>query len=411
MRHAAQTRRELGIRTAFNLLGPLTNPVEPRRQIVGVPRPELTELLARALMLLGAERAWVVHGADGLDEISTTGYTKVSECRDGVVQTFYVHPGDFGLPKAAPAALRGGDAADNAAAIIRACWRARRGRRGTSCCSMPAPRCSWRARAQRAGRDRRGRCGARRRARDARAGPPRGGDRGWGRNGAARAERHDTRTCWARSSRPRADASRRVARRRAARRRFARGGWPRRPTRAVPARAGRAGPCNVIAECKRRSPSRGVLRGGLRPASASPAAYEAAGAAAISVLTEPTFFDGVAGAPAGRPRGRRAAAPPQGLHRRRNTSCSRRALAGADAVLLIVAALGAAGAGVGCSAARGARARRARRGARRSRAGRGDRARARHRRRQQPQPAHARRVDVDASGRLIDADAAKAWSP
>jgi anthranilate phosphoribosyltransferase len=113
MRHAAPTRRELGVRTAFNLLGPLTNPAGASRQLVGVPRPELTELVARSLALLGADRAWVVHGADGLDEISTTGYTKVSECRGGAVNTFYLHPGDFGLPKAAPAALRGGDAAEN----------------------------------------------------------------------------------------------------------------------------------------------------------------------------------------------------------------------------------------------------------------------------------------------------------
>ena len=115
MRHAAPTRKELGIRTAFNLLGPLTNPAGATRQLVGVPRPELTELVARSLAMLGAERAWVVHGADGLDEISTTGYTKVSECRGGAVNTFYVHPADFKVPKAAPAALKGGDAAENAA--------------------------------------------------------------------------------------------------------------------------------------------------------------------------------------------------------------------------------------------------------------------------------------------------------
>jgi anthranilate phosphoribosyltransferase len=115
MRHAAQARRELGVRTAFNLLGPLTNPAGATRQLVGVPRPELTELVARSLGLLGSERAWVVHGADGLDEISTTGYTKVSEYRDGAVNTFYVHPGDVGLPKATPEALRGGDAPANAA--------------------------------------------------------------------------------------------------------------------------------------------------------------------------------------------------------------------------------------------------------------------------------------------------------
>ena len=117
MKHAGPTRRELGIRTAFNLLGPLTNPAGATRQLVGVPKSELTELLARALLHLGSSRAWVVHGADGIDEISTTGYTKVSECRAGAVHTFYVHPTDFGLPKAAPADLKGGDAAQNAAII------------------------------------------------------------------------------------------------------------------------------------------------------------------------------------------------------------------------------------------------------------------------------------------------------
>ena len=119
MRHAAATRRDLGVRTAFNLLGPLTNPAGATRQLVGVPRPELTELLARALLLLGSDRAWVVHGADGIDEISTTGYTKVSECRNGAVNTFYLHPTDVGLPKAAPDGLKGGDANENAAIVGR----------------------------------------------------------------------------------------------------------------------------------------------------------------------------------------------------------------------------------------------------------------------------------------------------
>jgi anthranilate phosphoribosyltransferase len=117
MRHAAQARKDLGVRTSFNLLGPLTNPAHATRQLVGVPRPELTELIARALLLLGSKRAWVVHGADGLDELSTTGYTKVSECRHGAVQTFYVHPADYGLAKNSRDALLGGDAAVNAARI------------------------------------------------------------------------------------------------------------------------------------------------------------------------------------------------------------------------------------------------------------------------------------------------------
>jgi anthranilate phosphoribosyltransferase len=119
MRHAAAARRDLGVRTAFNLLGPLTNPAGATRQLVGVPRPELTELLARALMLLGSERAWVVHGADGIDEISTTGYTKISEARDGSVNTFYLHPADVGLTKAAPQALKGATPGDNAQTIER----------------------------------------------------------------------------------------------------------------------------------------------------------------------------------------------------------------------------------------------------------------------------------------------------
>ena len=117
MRHAASVRRELGVRTAFNLLGPLTNPAGATRQLVGVPRPEFTELLARSLLLLGSERAWVVHGADGIDELTTTGYTKISECRDGAVNTFYLHPADVGLPKAPAGALQGGDAGGNARII------------------------------------------------------------------------------------------------------------------------------------------------------------------------------------------------------------------------------------------------------------------------------------------------------
>src|SRR5712691_3359292 len=119
MRHAAQARKELGVRTAFNLLGPLTNPAGATRQLVGVPKPEFTELMARALVFLGTDRAWVVHGADGIDEISTAGYTKISECRHGTVNTFYLHPGDLGLPKSSPESLKGGDATENAGIIER----------------------------------------------------------------------------------------------------------------------------------------------------------------------------------------------------------------------------------------------------------------------------------------------------
>lgn len=126
MRHAGAARRELGVRTAFNLLGPLTNPAGATRQLVGVPRPELTELLARALAMLGSDHAWVVHGADGIDEIATSGYTKVSECRGGFVRTFYLHPSDVGVPKAAPADIAGGDADENAR-LMREVLEGRRG--------------------------------------------------------------------------------------------------------------------------------------------------------------------------------------------------------------------------------------------------------------------------------------------
>lgn len=119
MRHAGPTRRELGVRTAFNLLGPLTNPAGARRQIVGVSRPEHTALMARALGDLGAERAWVVHGAGGLDELSTFGHTKISELKNGTVKTFYVHPSDAGLPVVSVSDLAGGSAEENAALILR----------------------------------------------------------------------------------------------------------------------------------------------------------------------------------------------------------------------------------------------------------------------------------------------------
>jgi len=117
MRHAGPTRRELGVRTAFNLLGPLTNPAGARRQLVGVSRPEHTELVGQALLALGTEHAWVVHGAGGLDELSTLGKTKVVEVRDGALDTFYVEPSDVSLSPATFEDLSGGTAADNAVLI------------------------------------------------------------------------------------------------------------------------------------------------------------------------------------------------------------------------------------------------------------------------------------------------------
>ena len=148
MKHVMAARREVGFRTVFNLLGPLTNPAGANAQIIGVAAAALTEPLARVLAELGTLRAFVVHGADGLDEISTTGESRISEVREGAVRTFTVRPEDFGLPRAAIGDLRGGDREQNAR-IIRAILAGERG---------PAPRHRDHERRRRAGR---GRAGAR----------------------------------------------------------------------------------------------------------------------------------------------------------------------------------------------------------------------------------------------------------
>src|SRR5262245_14580363 len=128
MKHVMAARREVGFRTVFNLLGPLTNPAGANVQIIGVAAAALTEPLARVLAELGTFRAFVVHGADGLDEISTTGESRVSEVREGVVRTFSVRPDDFDLPRASIADLKGGDREQNAD-IIRAIFGGERGPR------------------------------------------------------------------------------------------------------------------------------------------------------------------------------------------------------------------------------------------------------------------------------------------
>jgi anthranilate phosphoribosyltransferase len=117
MKHVMAARREIGVRTVFNLLGPLTNPAGANAQVIGVAAPDLTEKLARVLAELGTVRAFVVHGADGLDEISNTGANRISEVREGVVRTFMLSPEDFGLSRAAISELRGGDREQNAQII------------------------------------------------------------------------------------------------------------------------------------------------------------------------------------------------------------------------------------------------------------------------------------------------------
>ncbi|MDT0452155.1 anthranilate phosphoribosyltransferase [Streptomyces hesseae] len=115
--HVHPTRVELGTRTVFNLMGPLTNPAGVRRQMVGVFAEEWVEPLARVLGELGSERAFVVHGSDGLDEITTTGPTTIASLENGTVRVFRVSPEDVGLPRATPESLKGGDARANAEAL------------------------------------------------------------------------------------------------------------------------------------------------------------------------------------------------------------------------------------------------------------------------------------------------------
>lgn len=117
MRHVAPVRQALGFRTVFNLLGPLANPAGVRRQLVGVFSKEWTEPVAKVLQRLGSEKAWVVHGSDGLDELTTTGVSHVTELDGGRIRSFEVTPEDAGLPRARLADLTGGDAKLNAFAL------------------------------------------------------------------------------------------------------------------------------------------------------------------------------------------------------------------------------------------------------------------------------------------------------
>ena len=118
-RHAAPARKQIGVRTVFNLLGPLTNPAGAQSQVVGVFSENVLDLVAATLAELGVERAFVVHGAGGLDEISLAGETMVAEVRGGTVRRFAVTPEEFGVARAPLESIRGGAAAENAALIRR----------------------------------------------------------------------------------------------------------------------------------------------------------------------------------------------------------------------------------------------------------------------------------------------------
>src|SRR5579859_3787905 len=116
-RHAMPARKQIGVRTIFNLLGPLTNPAGAQAQVLGVFSADVLELVAETLRELGTERAIVLHGAGGLDEISLAGPTEVAELKDGVLRRYEVTPEEFGMTRAPMAEIRGGTAAENAGLI------------------------------------------------------------------------------------------------------------------------------------------------------------------------------------------------------------------------------------------------------------------------------------------------------
>jgi anthranilate phosphoribosyltransferase len=119
MKHVAPVRRQLGVRTIFNMLGPMTNPAAANAQVIGVYAPQLTEMFAHTLKNLGSRQAFVVHGSDGLDEITITGESRVTELKDGQVKTYSVRPEDFGLVRGKMEEIKGGNARQNAEMIVR----------------------------------------------------------------------------------------------------------------------------------------------------------------------------------------------------------------------------------------------------------------------------------------------------
>jgi anthranilate phosphoribosyltransferase len=118
MRYAAPVRRELGIRTLFNCLGPLANPAGAQYQLLGAYSDEIRPILAESLRRLGTKRAWVVHSTDGMDEVSPFGVTRVSQLDDGELREFEITPEDFGLDRSAPGAVAGADSDHNALALL-----------------------------------------------------------------------------------------------------------------------------------------------------------------------------------------------------------------------------------------------------------------------------------------------------
>ncbi|MCX5715925.1 MAG: anthranilate phosphoribosyltransferase, partial [Candidatus Omnitrophica bacterium] len=118
MKFAVEPRKQIGIRTIFNILGPLSSPASATCQVIGVFRPDFTELLAKVLLNLGTKAAMVVHGDDGLDEISISAKTKITELKDKKIRTYYVQPKNFGLKRAELSEIKGGGKKENAGIVL-----------------------------------------------------------------------------------------------------------------------------------------------------------------------------------------------------------------------------------------------------------------------------------------------------